>query len=1244
MNGGNFNLTLNIVNRIIPGNVATEEYTREYIENLAGPGDKVETLLSRSEDSELILSDLIRLLEFEKNWKPRLGEEIPDAKLLYEVVRNALERNNQSAILLINRLYLRGFVKELIKSILMYFGTALNPRRKISCRTKLGGGLKNASSTVRVCSGALRAIATTIDISGDGDVQRFKFKSKLDYNVAVGVTTLFLDSVVVVDNAVNYENLLQLFHPHSPAVLPIETQLFVLYVLRKRIRCKAINDVDSDTDEPSQDGSQTTPRDESSNNDQVTKNGTYGSEGANVALVTSKLPTLSINGEPAARENQHVTKDANTIRKPTKISQGTKRHRITSEERDLYLEVGRKLLSRLAVRWSENVVNASGQKTDCISLAACLIKLLDIVYATEDHLSNQDFDRVAMAISAGTSAKLSTFNAKQTFAAVAVAKKLAEISTRRDALLGIEPGPDIEFAENEDVYDKPLVYLKIACAPFTVDTTDKSDTLDAVKVQSERVTGATNGQHESGETDIEHNILDQEPRAGIGNMTRLTSDGIKQHEKHAEYGASTTVIMNDAQQTNKSTSTPSGLETEENDGGESSYAKRHIDKLVNDIFADVPTIGASKLRFAPLGGWMDPPQHIQQCYERLRSIPVVGDIQPDKLFNNALNKPQTLPNLRQRMMVAQTLLYLPIIVERNEPMLEKYAAPIYQMLVKIDDFEQYNDLMAELTHKKKVSLPILATGEDSGVVKHHGDHSGSPSQLAEKQAALSMTKLAAIKPMKIFEFICNAVADSEYTVTEKIRMLLSMQTAICTLSGKACEELKQPFEAHVSKISKLPGAAIEERNNSPLTTVQALRNKNTARQAPIIEIRTKTVVPNNRVAYTTKQADASKIVSRSNIGSVTYPIVQRSAANRSDEPSINTESGNAIETNGPAESDPAIALGVNEMIRDVRTSNQRQQLLSRGSYRKVPLAEPSSHEQHERNPASAVINEDGGRSEITQKAASNIQRIIREALANNQTPEAMDGVTPAFTSTAKINIPTDGNQSTDASMIARMLKIANSQPHSTGILNRPIAVNAKRPYVPIINPKGMNLHHGIMVANDKTPMRPIAAEMPRKFTGNHVETVDGRFKPVDCQLKIFFDFVFECLVNPPNLTPHRLQPTVHGSGGAIIWVGAGVWCSRRGKLIVKLLSLTNYSVQFACDAFAAALRYPVVAEQDRLNFAGNLAGGGGETEKRGFSDEFNFFVLAIVHLVFNPTVYLRGKCINSSLKSVIKLVSECLTG
>ncbi|CDR93751.1 hypothetical protein, conserved [Babesia bigemina] len=1088
MNGGNFNLRLNVVHRIIPGNVDTEEDARQYVENLAGPGNKVEDLLSRSEHIEQISSDFIQLLEFERSWTPTTGEDATHGKLLYEVVRNALDRDNQSAALLINRLYLRGFAKELIKSVLLYYGINSSPRRKLSCRTKLEGRLKDASSTVRICSGALRCISKTIDVQGERGARRLRFKSNLDYNVAVGVTTLFLDSAVVVDDAVNYENVLQLLHPQSQAAVPIEMQLFVLYVIGERIKGEGVDEAYSDNELP-QNAINPSPQLEGNEDAQETQNGTDATDGGNVTHVTGKLPPLYIKGEPASGSGKHGTSAGETSPTSTGVTLGAKKDCITSQERDLHTEVGRKLLWRLAVRWSERNVNASGQETDYVSLAACIIKLLDIVYATGDNVVYQDFDRVAMAISAGTSAKLSTFNATQMYAAIEVAKKLVEITTQMNTLLGIEPSPDLEFTGSENLHEKPLVYLKLACAPFTVETSGRLYRYNSATNELENAPPAALLETDTGDASIPSNdVAEQEHGADISGTNISTAVVFQRQSIDREDYATTGLTNNGEERAYQLTANPSGSVGTANDGGENSYAKRHIEDLVDDIFADVPRASAPKLRFLPTRGWMDPPLHIQQCYERLRNIPVVADVQPDKLFNNALNKPQTLSNLRQRMMVAQTLFYLPMIVDRNEPMLEKYAVSIYQMLVKIDDFQQYNDLMAELMGKGTASQTVLGEGGDRGVVEHHGGHADLPRQVAEKQAILSMISIAALKPIKICEFVCKAVADTEYTVTEKVKMLLSMQKAILTISGKASEELEQPSGSSVNNISKRSDVDIEGGRNIPLIAFRALR-RNVVRRPPLTEVSTRSAMPGSSSGSTTNNEDVDEIAIGGNVGAATHPIVPTLAANHNDESALDVESGTGADANGSAESCLPTASRLDEVNCNVKTSGSKQQAgLSQGSQSRILSGEPSSKDPHASHPASATICEDGVRPGMARTATSNIQKIISGDRGDSRTHEHMDAVSPEFISTAQTSTCAGGRPSSDSSVLQGMLNITNGESHSTGIRGRSIALNAKKPHI-LITPRELNVQPSITAENDKSTTRGSAASNQRKFDENELAAI-----------------------------------------------------------------------------------------------------------------------------------------------------------
>ncbi|GBE59199.1 hypothetical protein BOVATA_006920 [Babesia ovata] len=69
--------------------------------------------------------------------------------------------------------------------------------------------------------------------------------------------------------------------------------------------------------------------------------------------------------------------------------------------------------------------------------------------------------------------------------------------------------------------------------------------------------------------------------------------------------------------------------------------------------------------------------------------------------------------------------------------------------------------------------------------------------------------------------------------------------------------------------------------------------------------------------------------------------------------------------------------------------------------------------------------------------------------------------------------------------------------------------------------------------------------------GGGVEGANGGGKLFDCIGKFSYYFTFKVTLNcVVNHSPHRLQLTVHGLGGAYIWVGAG-FGSRRGKLFVE---------------------------------------------------------------------------------------------
>ncbi|GBE61008.1 hypothetical protein BOVATA_025010 [Babesia ovata] len=134
---------------------------------------------------------------------------------------------------------------------------------------------------------------------------------------------------------------------------------------------------------------------------------------------------------------------------------------------------------------------------------------------------------------------------------------------------------------------------------------------------------------------------------------------------------------------------------------------------------------------------------------------------------------------------------------------------------------------------------------------------------------------------------------------------------------------------------------------------------------------------------------------------------------------------------------------------------------------------------------------------------------------------------------------------------------------------------------------------------------------------------------------------------PRNLIPHRLQLTVHGSGGAF-WLARGkrVGGSRRGKLTVKLVGIPEDGIQFLCDACLMWLfSHPVCAEQDGLNFVGHLTGGGGETKQRGFYCYFQMQVAFCSSVTVSTLLENRlRKRANSLLKFIIKLLDKIRAG
>ncbi|GBE62557.1 hypothetical protein BOVATA_040500 [Babesia ovata] len=160
-----------------------------------------------------------------------------------------------------------------------------------------------------------------------------------------------------------------------------------------------------------------------------------------------------------------------------------------------------------------------------------------------------------------------------------------------------------------------------------------------------------------------------------------------------------------------------------------------------------------------------------------------------------------------------------------------------------------------------------------------------------------------------------------------------------------------------------------------------------------------------------------------------------------------------------------------------------------------------------------------------------------------------------------------------------------------------------------------------------------------------VELSNGGGEVVHRSGKLLFDFGPKIIFNLAlNHFPNHRQLTVHGLRGAYIWIGALVGSSSRGELFVKFSSLINYSIQFACDASFAALFYPVVAEQDRVNFVRHLTGGSGETQQRGFDCYFQVVFATFIRILNPLENHLRKRANSLIPKFLIKLPDKMQTG
>ncbi|GFE55169.1 hypothetical protein BaOVIS_025730 [Babesia ovis] len=685
---------LSTIRSIVPCNISTDDDIRDYIKVLTGPGDHLQRILEQNKDAASVILDIVHLLEFEKDdhEASNIDDETPhhgcgiqrgmqNNTLLYTVVSIALQQVNSIAMQLINKLYLRGFAKDIVQSLILYLSKTVSNSRVIDFSSIPPGRLQDSNATMRICSHAIRAMSSRMDIHHGTDGPTLCFRSFNDYNVAIVIVTLLLESVVLVTES-NHEQLIHLFHPRSAALIPLQMQFFVIDTIKHLL-------------EPSNDRSATNDR--------------------------------CINQEPL-------------------------------------LDTAKKLLLRLSMLWSEKDIGATGIAMETVALAGCITKLMDMLYNIESELKSTGFDQLEVYLTQGINHKLGSIDRITTTAAIYVASSLSKWVQQREQLLSRQIDHSISSDDVGDLDEHPLIYLKLSRYAVIVNPEGEIN-LDGNTVD------ATLGNNQYA-ADI-HAECDNT----FINPVPLSTSPYK--NGHLELFA-TNQSMGDNQQTD-------------------------VEKLVNDIFADVPVVEFHIPPTAAINPWTEPPQHIQQCLERLRGAPVAADVELGKLLNKPLNKPRDMPNDAVRNMIAQTLVYLPVVINRNEPILDKFAVPLCQFLVKMDHLELYEEPIMSIASKMAIHDGI---SHQDGLKFWHdiiGASDDSETTNVQAHIAYAVQCLATKRPQKLLEYFCESLPDTEYSLYQKLIMLTAMQTTVYSLSKIPSSEFGNQLISQFSRLSSIMG-------------------------------------------------------------------------------------------------------------------------------------------------------------------------------------------------------------------------------------------------------------------------------------------------------------------------------------------------------------------------------------------------------------------------------------------------------
>ncbi|KAK1937545.1 hypothetical protein X943_002769 [Babesia divergens] len=685
-------LNLKVVTSLFPWSLKVNDDVSRYIHYLKEGGERIKQLLKLKDNTEHVVADIIRLIEFEDKLQGSSHDE-NNTTLLYEVVREAMECHySHASARVINRLYVRGFAKHLVSTIITYMGRTVSVNVKMDCNSMPPGRLKNSNTTVIICSRAMTVMADKIEPIRTENGCYLRFRSIRDYNVALAIMVLFFKSVLVGQEP---DNLIQLFHPRSPSHLPLKAQLMIIDVMQDQIKTLQQPSVGP----MAKDNEQT-------------------------------------NHATARQGESHETHAAEGIKDTSDIcNRGTCMG--TDLKHDELCDISYELLRRLSLLWAEREEDDHGYKICYIAIAACIVKLMDILYCVDKMLMAPEFERMSTLLSDGINDRLGRLNKNLNTAAMYVATALSKWETKREQLMGHAGDNAIQFDSTEALDNEQLMYLRAARNPFIVQTIENDESIQCA----------------SGNLAVETDVVME-----------------KKHKPSGEQPLST----------------------------------------IDEIFKDVPVPDFLAVEPATRKGWTDPPHHIQQCFERLCGIPVVGDVEPSKMFNDAINKPREMSNLQKREMVVQTLLYLPGVIEKSEPMLSRFAVPIAQLLLKMRDVEQYEDALADLRRSLKLGAPVKEEGVDEGPLDIFADQHGNINlETTQHLVYAGLLCLAVRSPDEIFEHFCAAVTDNEYSTIQHATMLMCMQCATKRLSRhKTYRELSRSILNNVSCLKPFVGVVV----------------------------------------------------------------------------------------------------------------------------------------------------------------------------------------------------------------------------------------------------------------------------------------------------------------------------------------------------------------------------------------------------------------------------------------------------